>query len=211
VQINCIEQGNLYAAISLCNEIIDSASECDEAWLMLGSLYGETGEIEKTVTRVEKAIQINLGNSYAHIVLTHIRNTIGDVEVALSSFTKATEYDPGSIEAFCSFACFYQQQGEISKAIPLYEKAVKIDDSLVEVWGVLGPLHFHNRDSEAAEKCFNKAISFESNAPTLLLDWCSFLAHTFRSEQALEVLKKFPAEEKSNAEVPPQLAVASLK
>lgn len=203
-----IEAGEHSAAIKSYNDIITNAPECDEAWLVLGSLYGESGEVEKAIDHIEKAILLKPNDSYAYLVLGQIKNSTGELDAATLAFEKALECDPENIEVICTRAAMCQQQGETSDAIVLYEKAVSLDDSLVNAWAMLGSLYFHNNNLELADKCFKKAISFQTTDPSTFLRYCGLLNSIDRSAEVLQLLNSFPEESKSNSDVLSQLAVA---
>jgi len=205
-----INTGNYQAALDLYNDIISNAPECDEAWLMLGSLYGESGDIDKAVAHVEKAISIKPDDSYSHLVLGQIKNSTGDQEAANASFKKAIECDPENTDAICTLASLYQDQGKVPEAILLYEKAVALDDSLINAWAMLGPLHFQENNLASAEDCFEKALSFESADPNTLLGYCGFLNSINHSSEVLDLLDATPDEIKKNPEVLLQLSAAYL-
>lgn len=206
-----VDQGNYPAAISTYTKIIKQDPQCDEAWLMLGSLYGETGQIDKAIEYVEKAISLKPGDGFSYLTLGHIKNAIGDEAAALQAFIKARECNPDDIETLCTLASLQQQQGNISDAIKNYEHALTIDESLYNAWSILGPLHFQNNNLQAAETCFKKAISLNPADPATFLGVCSLLNHIDRSAEALELLKQLPAEAKNEPEVLLQLAITNSK
>ncbi len=203
-----ISAGDYPAALDLYNNIVSNSPECDEAWLMLGSLYGESGDLEKAIAHVEKAISINPDDSYAYLVLGQIKNSIGDQEAANASFKKAIECDQENTDAICTLASLCQDQGKVPEAIRLYEKAVALDDSLINAWAMLGPLHFQENNLASAEECFEKTLSFESADPHTLLGYCGFLNSINHSAEVLNLLETVPDEIKEKSEVLFQLSTA---
>ena len=206
-----IEQGDFPAAISAFSKIIEEDPQCDEAWLMLGSLYGETGQTDKAIEYIEQAISLKPEDGFAYLTLGHIKNATGDKDSALTAFAKAAKYEPDNTETLCTLASFQQQQGDINGAIANYERAVEINETLYNAWKTLGPLHFLNNNLEAAEACYRKATTLNSNDPETFLGICSLLNHLDRSGDVIDLLKQLPEEAKSDAEVLLQFAVANSK
>ena len=198
---NLIASGDYIAAKNLYNEIIEVAPECGEAWLILGSLHGESGDIDKATEYVEKAITISPDDANGHLILGQIKNSAEDFSAAELAFDKALECAPNDTSVICTLASLFQQRGELTDAIELFEQAVALDDTLVDAWAMLGPLHFQNNSLQVSETCYKKALSFKSTDPATFIGYCGLLNATDRSAEALQLLNNLPESERENPEV----------
>jgi tetratricopeptide (TPR) repeat protein len=196
-----ISSGDYSSAIKSYNEIIALAPENDEAWLMLGSLYGESGNTDKAIEHIEKALTINPDNGNAHLVLGQIKNALGDNVAAAKAFDRALQCNSDDVNTLCTRASLHQSQGELVEAIALFEKAVALDDTISDAWKVLGPMHFQNNNLVESEKCFKKALTFRSADPVTFIGYCNLLTSLGRTDESLQLLGQIPEEIRNTPQV----------
>jgi tetratricopeptide (TPR) repeat protein len=156
-----LDRGDNQGAMDLYLRITDQDPQCDEAWLMLGSLYAEAGDLSRATECVEKSIRLNPGDSAAYLTLGHIRRATGNTEGALESFSQAVQCSPDDAEIHCVLGSLLQETGALEGAIDAFGKAVSLDGSLVDAWKTLGYLQLKAGDAEQAANSFAAVLDRE--------------------------------------------------
>lgn len=86
-------------AISIYNQIIEANSDCDEAYLMRGALYGELGKMDKALKDVLQAISIDPEYDGAYLTLSLLYKSQGNIEQAIESCNRAIALNNMNMDA----------------------------------------------------------------------------------------------------------------
>ena len=152
-------------------------------------LTNEKASIEKRPTEDQEAYEL-------YLLGKHFMNKRGKgFEKGLEYFQQAVEKDPGFALAYAGLAESYDWLGyegiitpeeAWSKAREMAEKALKIDDTLAEAHTVLADVSFlYDRDWDAAERGFKKAIALNPGYSTAHLFYSYYLSIMGRLDEEL--------------------------
>ena len=205
------DEGKSLEAVAAYEKILIGWPDCSEAWLMLGSLYGEMGQLDKAEEYVEKSITLAPDDAAAHLTLGHLRSASGDTDAAIESFNNAVMADPGDAEVHGALGAVLQKSGDLDKAIEAYEKAVACNPELEEIWAVLGALHHQTGNSSRALECYQAALTLGASDESIIAGWCELLAEAGTSPESVALLDKQIAVNRGNPEACFRLAVACSK
>ena len=95
-------------AISIYNQIIETNSDCDEAYLMRGALYGELGQTDRAFKDVLKAINIDPEYDGAYLTLSLLYKSQGNIERAIESCNQAITLNNTNKEAVQHIVNLYE-------------------------------------------------------------------------------------------------------
>jgi tetratricopeptide (TPR) repeat protein len=143
------------------------------------NLYVETGQNEKAIANIDKAIAANPGNASYVFVRGKLKETSGDLAGAEADYKLALEIDPENLDANHDLGALYVNQSisiveemnnlplsatkeydkkkaELdaiyAKALPYLEKAYELDPSDTEVQNILMKLYLRTNDTEKYNK-----------------------------------------------------------
>jgi predicted O-linked N-acetylglucosamine transferase (SPINDLY family) len=134
----CIRQGRLSEAKDQYHKICQLDTTNAEAWLMLGALQGDLGELEQAVASFGKAIRIFPDKADAHYKLAGILHKQGKLQDAANSLKLVTRLDPGFVEAWCQLALVYGKMGMVSEAENAARRAIQIQPDMADAHVLIG-------------------------------------------------------------------------
>jgi tetratricopeptide (TPR) repeat protein len=104
-----------------------------EIWNYLGLAYSNTGNLEKALSALEKALSIddefafvyrNIGNVY--LSLFQRSKSKDNLEKSIQNYKRAVELEPDYGAAFNSLGVAYKEAGHTDEAIPCWERAFEL-------------------------------------------------------------------------------------
>jgi len=168
-----LDQGNYEGAVLAYRKVVDLDPCCNEAWLMLGSIYGETGKLYEAVTHLQRAIELVPDNATAQHALGQVRYAMGDVDSALACLEKAVASSPDDPVVQCALGDLYREKGDIENAVAVYEKAMACDQAPEQGWAMLGYLQLQRGDPIRAEACYRNALTASPHDSAAVTGWCA--------------------------------------
>lgn len=81
------------------------------------------------------------------------------------------------------------EQG-LDSALDLAQKAALLDETDARAFGELGFVHLYRKEHDAAIRAYTRALTLNPNDSDLMSDMADALAHSGRSEEAIELLQK---------------------
>lgn len=133
-----------------------------EAWMMLGTLHGESGEIELAVRYLERAIDIDPGYADAYFNLSKIQLKQGQIEQALTSCKSAVEYDPEYAEAWQWLGAIYGQLEDFVEAENCSRKSIDLAPGNSSAYVNLGQSLQNQFKLEEAASCYRNALELDN-------------------------------------------------
>ncbi len=154
------QNGKLTAARDTYLEILKEFPENHEVLDLLGVLYLQVGEYEKSLDYIMKAIKIqpevyyveNLGKLYFQK---------GDYLKAINVYEQLCQNYPDNYENWFSLAMSYKNNSDWQKAKNAYYKAIEINPKSHESYFNLAYLYFNESDPQSAVKCYEKALELD--------------------------------------------------
>lgn len=96
------------------------------AWLSLGKVAMQMGDVRRAEICAKKAIAIDAANPEAHLLLGYVRLRQSKLTDAMASFQKASALDPKDSTSVCMIGFVYEKSGQQQKAMSHYAQALKL-------------------------------------------------------------------------------------
>jgi len=133
-----LKGGRLLEARQLYEQICALDENNAKAWLMKGTIDGNSGKVDDAISYVKRAIAIDPGYVDAYHALARLLNLRGNIEQARDSLRKAVEIDPEYTDAWVMLAEIQAQLQNYAEAVACSQQALQQDDSIVEAHMSLG-------------------------------------------------------------------------
>lgn len=114
-----IDQGQLLNAKSKLDDIILQDPKNHEAYMVLGSVFGELGQTKDAIKFLEKSIELNENYAEPYFILGHIYKSLNRFADADTCFNTAMELAPDEIDYLQTLADFYIDTNQHRQSIPI--------------------------------------------------------------------------------------------
>jgi Tfp pilus assembly protein PilF len=140
------QQGDVKAAQTIYQEVIDRFPQSANAWIYLGIALFDTRRFAESVDAYRRSIRLrdpspiawnNLGNSY---------RMLGQVDEADRCFEVSLKQQPGYLSAIKNRGTLWIWTGEIERGLQWYQKGLSIDPANVELHRNLGVIYLLQQD-----------------------------------------------------------------
>jgi glycosyltransferase involved in cell wall biosynthesis/Tfp pilus assembly protein PilF len=123
-------EGNLSAALALCQQIIQFQPDFAPAYKLLGNILQGKGKIEAAIRAYESAIALNpdFVEALANLGTMYYQNGRG--QAAIACYEKAIKLEPKLAGLYWQIAKFLAEQGQEQAAIAYRQKALELQPSL---------------------------------------------------------------------------------
>ncbi len=172
------ESGKLNEALAIYEKIADMP----ESQNNMGNIYRQMGQLDKSRTAFDKAIQINPDMVLAYVNKALLERQQNNLNQAENLLAEALKIDPNSVQALYQTSVQNRLNNNINSSLQYIEKAIKIANNIdflfVEYGKVLNLLGQKNDALAAFEKAiavnrfctdayFEKAMLLENENPDL--------------------------------------------
>ncbi len=149
------------------------------------------GEYELALKAIEKAIELEPGDSKAWYNKGVVLRDLGRHELALKSIEKAIELESGDSKAWYNKGIVLHDLGRDDEALKSIEKAIELEPNDFNAWSYKGVLlRDLGRDDEAL-KSIEKAIELNPESANVLYNYaCIYYSIKGDKENALSFLRK---------------------
>lgn len=149
--------GDFSGAESIYQKVLDLDTNNPDAHHLLAIIRNQEGKGRIALNLVNHAISANRCAIYL--------NTRGMIFIDLKLFDEAQndlraslKLNPEYAEAYNNLAIVQHRNGDLSKALASARKAVEIKSEFPQGWVTLGSVLFDQKNFDAAEKAYNKAL-----------------------------------------------------
>jgi len=160
-----IQSNRLPDAKQLAKQLCRKNKRDAEAWFLLGSIYGQTGNLEKAIDSLERSITIqgNIPATHLNLGLVYMRQA--RTKHALACFEKALKLDPGSTVAHRELANALQSGGRADESIAHYLAALRAEpDSPASLFN-LSSAYLSTGKQELAIPVLQQALKLQPSNP----------------------------------------------
>jgi arylsulfatase A-like enzyme/Flp pilus assembly protein TadD len=186
-------------------------------WTMTRYQNGEMS-LDKAVEILKDVLNETQKVDIAFKGLASLCKESGRLEEAIGVLKSGFEHNPSSYEVLRDLMLCLSEVGQHDDAISLSESIhlVQMDFS-VDIWNVLGHAYWKKGDLEMARKTYEKALSIDSENPSLLTNYGNVCLSTFHKtnrwsfhEKAIELFKRAVELDPNNAHAYSGLGTANL-
>jgi predicted O-linked N-acetylglucosamine transferase (SPINDLY family) len=128
------QQGQLEAARTAYQAILDAEPGHFDALNAMGVLAGQSKDLQQAIQYFERAIEVQPGNSGAHCNRGLALKQLGQREAALQCFDRAVALDSGSVIAYYSRAEAYKDLGRPDEALASYDQAIAVNSGFLHAF-----------------------------------------------------------------------------
>ena len=180
-----LQQGQIASARQIYRQILDLEAGHVGALNAMGTLVGQSGDLEQAVQYFERAIAVEPANSVAHYNCGLTLRALHRLQGALACFDRAIALDPKIVHAFYERGVVLQQCARLDDAIASYDQALRIKPDHFEARANKAlALSALSRPVEALASC-DEAIALRANQAPLYLLRGNLLRTLDRREAAL--------------------------
>lgn len=148
-----LEAGRIGEARTLYERITRLDPDNADAWFMLGVICGDTGQAERGIHCLQRALQLNDRAADTHLQLGNLLLQRGDIDAAVRQIRQATVLDPQCPEAWLLLGNVLGKTGSHSEAIHCQQQAVRVcPDSVEARLGLARSLRAAGQHDDAASQ-----------------------------------------------------------
>lgn len=150
--LSLVKSGNLPSAKALYKQLCQIDKNNAEAWIMLGAIDAELGDLAEAISCQQQAIALQPRSIKAHMHLAKAYLRTGKLEDARSSCQTALSLQPGHAAAWLLLARVHIQSGRHNEAESCCRKAIALKPDSPGVHFILGnALHDQKKLDECIE------------------------------------------------------------
>lgn len=180
-------------AIEKLKQAIEVNSEFSLAHSMLGDLYMESGDYEKSETAYEKATELNNFSFHDYFNLGKVRQILMKFAQAAKAYVRACEIEPDNFQAHINAAkCYFQikeRPNALDNAMKFAVAAEQLSPDSGEVKSLLGNIYQEKKQNELAISSYKRALEIQGNKVDIMVPLAVSYFRVNDNEAAKEVLE----------------------
>ena len=189
-------QGNFREAGALALSCCQADDHNPDAWLLLGQIQGNLGELDKAIDSFTSAARLAPGAVDAHLGLANALYARGRLQEALAACEQAILLRPDTVDILLLKSTLLGMLGHTSDAIQAIQRALELAPRHAVAHHGLGALLQQANRLEEAVACYRKAIEYRPDylqAQNDLGVACQMLGrHTQAIASYREVIRRQP-------------------
>jgi len=151
--------------IELLQKIVKRYPDEKLAYMNLGAIHYELGELEEAIRCYGKAIEIDSLYKSPYNALAYAYDKSGDFEKSIWAINKYISLAPGEARPYYTRGNLYAYNGKLDEAIVSYKKSLEIKPDFYMSLSMLGHMYLFKRDYAKAESCY-KVLATASDQVT---------------------------------------------
>lgn len=161
VALGNLNAGRNREAQEIVEHIVAAHPDCAVAWQMLGVIAQATGNNERAVSYLERAVEQDGRDPGIHNSLGVVYNDLGRHEDAIESYRCALAIKPDFPDALTNMGNTLAVAGREDDAVDSYRRALTINTRFTNAHFNLGNLYARRREREQAIQCYEKALAID--------------------------------------------------
>ena len=182
------ETGEIEKAVKKLDSAVEANKKFSLAHSMLGRLYQEIKEYDKSAASYEKATKLNPWSFTDLFNLGRVYEITKQFAKAVKVYVRACELKPDHLQAHVGAAKSYYQVKDFDNALVYGERAEQIAPELSDVQKLLGDIYGSQKEHEQAIALYKRALELDSNSPDIMTSLAVAYLRTHRNEPAKELL-----------------------
>ncbi len=168
------------------DQCLDTWQDSDELWISKGNVHFQLGQFEDALLSYDRALELNQNSILARRNKVNLLIGMGKLDDAYQVCDEIAVLDGIEEWAWLRMAYICIVKGNNEEALDHLQKILEMDDNLEEIWNLKGVLLIE-KDSEAALRCFNRALDLRDDYAVALCNKASALTRLGMMDDA----KKF--------------------
>jgi tetratricopeptide (TPR) repeat protein len=183
-------------AVEKLNSAVQLNKRFSLAYSLLGEIYQEMEDYEKSAASYENAARLNPWSFKDYFNLGRVYQIMEKFTQAIKAYATACELKPDHLEAHVGAAKSYYEIGDYDSALVYGERAGQIDPNISEIQKILGDIYEsrkdHNRairkDHNRAICSYKRALEVDSKNPEIMVSLAVAYLRANRDKSAKELL-----------------------
>ena len=175
-------------AVEKLNSAVKLNNRFSLAYSLLGEIYQEMKNYEKSAASYEKAAELNPWSFKDYFNLGQVYQLMKKFTQAVQAYVKACELEPEHLEAHINTAKCYYEIKDYNNALVYGQRAEQIDPNVSEIGQVLGDIYESQKDHDQAIRSYKRAMEIDSNNPQIMTSLAVVYLRTNHTEPAKELL-----------------------
>ena len=173
-------------------EKLDSAVESNKnfslAYSLLGEIYQEIKDYEKSAASYEEATKLNPWSFKDFFSLGRVYQIMEKFAQAVEAYGRACELKPDHLDAHINAAKSYYEVKDYDGALAYGKRAEQIDPNVSELQKLLGDIYGLQKDYDQAIAAYKRSLEIDSNSPEIMISLAVAYLRTNCNEPAKELL-----------------------
>jgi tetratricopeptide (TPR) repeat protein len=157
-----INQHQDSVAIELFKQVTKMAGWNVQAWVRLGGLYFDNKRYADAVKVMDEAVQLFPDDFTVNLIMGLSLAQSSRSSEAKPYLKKAVDINPTDVNALSAYGFTLNQLNENEEAIKYIKMALKLSPDNVNLLGTLGLIYDGQKDWEACDSTYEKALSLDS-------------------------------------------------
>ncbi len=153
---------------SFFSSMIRANPDNAQAYVNLGTVYGEMGDTGKAIREFKAAVALGYPRAWLNLGIAHAKE--GRLDKAISEFKKALALKPGLVDAMSHLALAYEQEGRLDKAEHEYKTALALDPGFSETRVNLGVVYAREGRFPDAVREYKEALAVDPGLDLARMD-----------------------------------------
>ena len=198
-------------AIEKLNEAIKLDKQFLPAYSMLGEIYSDNNDYEKSAAAYEKATQISIWSFQDYYNLGRAYQGMKNFDQASKAYARACELKSDHLEAHINAArCFYEVE-DYTKALMFGQLAEQIDPNAIKVQMLLADIFQAQNDYDGIIDSLEHALQIDGNNPDIMTPLALAYLKTEQYEPAKQLFILITQNQTDNGTAYQQLGYCYLK
>lgn len=176
-------------AIEKLNAAVKSDERFSLAHSLLGEIYQEIKDYEKSAASYKKAIELNPWSFKNHFNLGWDYLTMEKFALAAKAYSRACELKPDHLGAHINATICYYKIRDYNKALTYGNRAEQIDPSADKIQYLLGDIYAFQKNYDQAIVAYKRALEIDSHNPEIVTSLAVAYIESRRYKPAKELLE----------------------
>jgi tetratricopeptide (TPR) repeat protein len=198
-------------AIEKLNEAVTADNRFLPAFSMLGQIYADSNDYEKSAAAYEKATQLNKWSFKDHFNLGRVYQNMKEFGKAAIAYARACEIDAKHLDAHINAAKCFLEVKDYDRALTFSQLAEQIDPNAARVQMLLADIYQARNDYEGLTQSLERALKTDANNPKIMTTLVDAYLKTRRYKPAKDLLLSLAQIEPDNGTVYQNLGYCYLK
>ena len=196
VMLNDMAETN--QAVTKLNEATAANPKFSIAYSLLGQIYQQMNDYQKSAMAYEKATAINSWSYRDYMNLGNVYQAMKKFTAAVKAYVRATQIKPDAAPAHLGAAESYYELKDYKNALKYGSRARQLSPNDAQVLQVLGDIYGAQKDYEQAIAAYKRALELNSNQPKVMASLAQAYLRAGQFDAASELLTSVVATEPSS-------------
>lgn len=184
-----LDQQNAHQARQVFEQVVAKAPHTAEAWLMLGALDGEAGNVSAALSNVQRAVELDPEYPEARLTLARLYQSLDRPTEAVAEARRACELEPGDTVAWKALAGLAGLAGDFETAEQAAHALLELDPHSPQTMAILASAQRGLGKLEEAAAGYRRALQQDNGLLEAYIGLGNTLLAMGRPAEALEPLR----------------------